>query len=116
MRKVIDPIENWPVSFERKKADSQLLYYASDLVESLMIEDREELQFAIKRAFKACTALRISVRDNFKSVIRFDGVNLLEDWKISSLASYLIIINANPLNPNVAKAQLYYIYKKMSDV
>ena len=116
MLRVFNYLEHWPVSFEREKKEAKLIYYAGDLMESLMMDDRNELQFAINRAFRVCAALGISVQENFKSVIRFDGENLHEDWKISSLACYLIIVNANPINPNVARAQLYYIHKQINHV
>jgi DNA-damage-inducible protein D len=33
------------------------------------------------------------------------------DWQLSELATYLLMINCNPLNPLVAKAQLIFMMK-----
>ena len=42
----------------------------------------------------------------------YDGESLVADWKVSSLAHYLITINCNPANEQVAKAQVYFAFSK----
>ncbi len=86
----------------------QLNYFVRDIMNNLNINDTKEIDLAVKRSFDACKILRISKNDNFKKVYRFDGQNLHIDYKISALACYLIIINCNPTNEFVARAQLHY--------
>lgn len=88
----------------RQKLD----YYASDIVErmggQITAEDFAETLF---RTFKICSALDIPINDNFKKIYRFDGESMVTDWQLSSLACYLLMLNGNPMNPSVAKVQLY---------
>ena len=88
--------------------EAKLNYFACDVMETLDIEDAEEIAVSLNRAFQACGTLNIPFNRNFKRVYRFDGESLIADWKISSLACYLIIINCNPSHESVAKAQLYF--------
>ena len=86
----------------------KLNYFVSDIMNNLNIEDLNEIQVSLNRTFAACSTLHISKHQNFKKIYRFDGKNLHIDWKISSLACYLIIINCNPTNEFVARAQLHF--------
>jgi hypothetical protein len=88
--------------------EPRLNYLASDVMKTLEIEDPNEMDSSINRAIQACEAMHISLKRNFKKVYCFDGRNLIDDWKISSLACYLIVINCNPGYERVAKAQLYF--------
>ncbi len=86
----------------------QLNYFVRDIMTNLNIDDDNEIEIAVRRTFDACKILQISKNHNFKKVFRFDGKNLHVDWKISSLACYLIIINCDPSNTLVARAQLHF--------
>lgn len=86
----------------------QLNYFVRDVMNNLNIDNILEIDLAMQRTFDACQILRISKNDNFKKVYRYDGKNLHIDYKISALACYLIIINCNPMNEFVARAQLHY--------
>lgn len=86
----------------------ELNYFVSDVMASLKIKNFEEIEMALNRTFSVCNSLQISKVQNFKKIYRFDGKNLHIDWKISSLACYLIIINCNPSNEFVARAQLHF--------
>ena len=88
--------------------EARLGYFVSDIMQTLTIEDADEIASSLNRAFRACIVLNIPFSRNFKRVYRFDGTHLIADWKISSLACYLIVINCNPANEHVAKAQLYF--------
>lgn len=88
--------------------EPRLNYFASDVMKNLEIEALEEMTSSINRAIQACEAMHIPLKRNFKKVFCFDGKNLIDDWKISGLASYLIVINCNPCYESVAKAQLYF--------
>ena len=93
--------------------ENELNFFASDILQNLNIDDKEEVNESITRVFETCNVLNISKASHFKKVYRFDGVNLISDWKISPFACYLIIINCNPKNINVAKAQLYFVANRV---
>lgn len=90
----------------------KLKYFVSDIMSDLNINDANEIEFSLNRAFAACSILNISKHLNFKKIYRFDGENLHIDWKISSLACYLIIVNCNPSNEFVALAQLHFGFNR----
>jgi hypothetical protein len=93
--------------------EARLNYLASEIMETLMINDAEEITSSLNRAFLACDSLHIPFHRNFERVFCYDGENMIEDWKISPLAYYLIIINCNPRHESVAKAQLYFATRYM---
>ena len=80
-------------------------YFASDL-SSLGIDNGQELTTAVQRAMQACRAAGLSVNRNFKKVYISKGGDIFRDWKISALARKLIILNADPSNPIIAKLQV----------
>ena len=86
----------------------KLIYYASDIMER-MGADISASDFAdtLFRTFKVCSALDIPINDNFKKIYRYDGEKMITDWQLSPLACYLLMLNGNPMNPSVAKVQLY---------
>ncbi|MDZ4809645.1 MAG: hypothetical protein SGI96_15450 [Bacteroidota bacterium] len=88
--------------------EARLNYFVSEIMNRLDIDDTDEITMSLKRAFQACDILHLPIHRNFKRVYRFDGEKMIADWKISGLACYLVIINCNPGNENVAKAQLYF--------
>lgn len=95
-------------SHRQNYIDSNLLFFVSDIMKFLNIADDAEINRSIDRAFHAYYALSIPIEINFKKVYLFDGENIISDWKISPLAVYLIIINCDPRNRNIAKAQLFF--------
>lgn len=86
----------------------RLAYYASDIMErmgeNILAADFTDTLF---RTFKVCSALEIPINDNFKKIYRYDGQQMITDWKLSPLACYLLMLNGNPQNPSVAKVQLF---------
>lgn len=93
----------------------KLNFFVSDVMNNLNINDEQEIEISMKRTFAVCNTLQISKNQNFKKIYRFDGKNLYIDWKISSLACYLIIINCNPNNEVVARAQLHFALNRVSN-
>lgn len=113
MLKLYDPWETQQYrSFRWRANDHAVHFYASDLKNQLGLLEGNDFEDALERAFKVCRTLAISIEDNFKSVYRYNSTELVPDWKLSNLACYLIIVNANPENRNVAKAQVYYAMRK----
>lgn len=116
MLKLYDPWEHIFNSLQQKEVAPELLYYASEIERSMGFS-AEELEVAIDRAFQACTTMHISIDDNFKAIFRSDDQHeMVPDWKLSSLACYLLIINANPSNSNVAKVQLFFASKNIQEI
>ncbi len=88
--------------------ETRLNYLAREVVQCLDIENEEDITLSVNRAIQACSSLHISVEHNFRKIYRFNGEYLIPDWKLSALACYLIIINSNPVNKNIARAQLFF--------
>jgi hypothetical protein len=107
MLTLYDPMSNAISSMHRYRFDAPVLrYYASDIMQQLGCDTPGEISGALNRAMKACAVIGISIEDNFKPVNRYDGERLMADWKLSSLACYLLVVNGDPCNPAVARAQL----------
>ncbi|MDX5346559.1 MAG: hypothetical protein LPK19_04880 [Hymenobacteraceae bacterium] len=86
--------------------ESNLTFYASDLIQARGCSNLEELAAAINKATQVCSCMNVPVRDNFKPVFRSGQGNLLQDWKLSPLAYYLTIINSDSSNKFVARMQV----------
>jgi hypothetical protein len=85
----------------------KLEYYASEILVRMGETTNEDYENTLFRTFKICSALDISINENFKKVYRYDGEKMITDWQLSPLACYLLMLNGNPMNPSVAKIQLY---------
>ncbi|AFD07467.1 hypothetical protein [Solitalea canadensis] len=95
-----------------QQAHPPLQYSLSELMELLEIEQPNELLEPLKRAINVCVSLHISVEDNFKKVYKYVDGEMKPDWELSPLAGYLLMINCDPSNPIIAKAQLLFILQK----
>jgi hypothetical protein len=91
--------------FRELMMDRELCYLASDLY-AFGLDDAHDLNDAIIRAISVCKAVGIPVRANFKMVFTSRDGAVYCDWKLSSLGRKLLILNANPNNPFVAKMQI----------
>ncbi len=93
----------------RARQLNNIRYYASDMMEYLGIKEEQEINSVVERALKACAAMDIPIEENFMCVYRSGGTGLIPDWKLSSLACYLVTINGDPANPKIARAQLFFV-------
>ena len=100
---------------QRRAENLKLNFFVSDIMSNLNINDAVEIEVSLNRTFAACRILHISQEQNFKKIYRYDGENLHIDWKISSLACYLVIINCNPTNEIVARAQLHFTMNRFGN-
>lgn len=82
-----------------------LQYRVSDFFD-LGMEDEDELAEAINRAIRVCKSSGVSVEENFRSIYIVGEHGILRDWMLSILARRLILLNANPSNPIVARLQI----------
>ena len=92
----------------RRTREAPLHHLASDIMCTLQITDEEEILESVDRAIHACQMLHIPVSDHFRREFLYDELGIIEDWRLSSLACYLIIINSDPRHECVARAQLYF--------
>ena len=92
----------------------RLLYYASDILTRMGDTSATDVDDTILRTMKICSALDIPIGDNFKKIYRYDGAKMTLDWRLSPLACYLLLLNGNPMNPSVAKVQLYAAFHSKS--
>ncbi|RAI99770.1 DNA-damage-inducible protein D [Chitinophaga skermanii] len=84
-----------------------LEYYASEVMEKLGYNDNALVKTALFRAMEACVALQYPVSEHFKKTFCSKDGHVSADWQMSILGCYFLIINCDPSNPNVAKAQLF---------
>lgn len=113
MLKVYDYIEEVLATDHFRQAidRANLRYYASDLMQQLGESDLHFRTEAVRHAMQVCHAAGIPLNKNFKKIYVNTGFEMELDWLMSPLASYLFLINGNPENPLVAKAQLVLLMK-----
>ena len=103
---LIDPQEGF-VTFEQLRHENGQTYWlASELMMRLGYDDMKTFYKAINRANKAMTGLGIDPFGNIQKIVNADGS---DDYKLSRFASYLVVMNADPENPQVAAAQAYFV-------
>ena len=85
----------------------ELPYYASDLMEKLGYDNTCDFESAMKRTFQILRAMEMPLNQNFHQVYKYTNGKLNPDWQVSTLASFLLTLNGNPCNLNVAKAQVF---------
>ena len=79
-------------------------YYASDIFDESLSE--EEIHQAVQRAMQVCTSLNFSINNHFKTVYKAINEEIGIDWKLSSLAAYLVLMNGDTKLQQVAHFQL----------
>ena len=84
-------------------------WWQSDLRRCLGYEPGQAFDKAVGRAIAACTALGISVQDNFKHDYQTLNDEQIADCRLSRFACLLIAMNGDPSKPQVAKAQAYLL-------
>src|SRR5690606_32721222 len=94
-------------NFESFARENGFRYWlASELAAMLGYSDMEAIRKAVNRAMTVCMTLNIQVTENFVQVSSDLDKN---DFKLSRFACYLTVMNGDPRNPKVAKAQAYFI-------
>ena len=111
MLKPYDYLEAMPESsiIPFPEGKPEFIFYSIDLMEKLDCWDISEFNKAVERAMIACNSLNIPLKENFSRVYIDNRETLYAEWRFTSLACYLVIINCNPANYNVAKAQLFFM-------
>lgn len=94
----------------RQAEESQMFWYASELMVLLGYKEMKSFQKAIDKAIKTCLTLSIPYYENFIVWQTQDEEgNPMHDYKLTRFACYLIAMNADNKKPEVAAAQLYFI-------
>lgn len=83
-------------------------WYASDFMRMLGYSSLDAFYKAINKAIGTCTALTIDVVDNFKQEKREVNGVIVNDYRLSRFACYLVAMNGDTSKPEVARAQVYF--------
>jgi hypothetical protein len=86
---------------------------STELMKALDYDDREQFNQVILAAMRVCQALDMPVRHHFKSIFISREAGIEQELKLSELACYFIVLNADPAHPAVAQAQYYFIKDKI---
>ncbi|WP_347159179.1 hypothetical protein [Pontibacter chitinilyticus] len=107
-------VEHSPIGdFINSLAESQLTYYASDLLNDKGCQSMEELSQAIRRATEVCSSMHLPLRENFKVVFRSSQGEVVQDWRLSPMAYMLMVINADSRNNLIARAQVEMVKRAL---
>lgn len=95
--------------FEDFAHNNDLTYwYARDLMNMLEYVDYKSFRKIVDKAILVIHGLEISIMDNIIQLKReIDGV-MLEDYKLTRFACYLVVMNSDIRKPMVARAQAYF--------
>lgn len=113
MLQTIDYLDEILERQHRAAAEMAPEFYASELLEALGFRPGEAYG-AIERAMRACAALHIPVELNFRRTYCCNEGGMEEDWLLSGLAGYFLVVNCDPRHPAVARAQLLLLNKRYS--
>ena len=80
-------------------------YYASELLSRLMQSDDFDFDASIRKAIAVLRLTGIPVQQHFSCIYRSDIMGTKRDWKLSELASRLIVISSEPANKEIEKIQ-----------
>lgn len=83
----------------------ELKHLASELID-FGIEKPEEIEKAVRKAIRVIKTLQMNEKSHFLPVLVCRDGQIIRDWKLSVLAQKLVILNASPDNPYVARLQL----------
>lgn len=95
--------------FEGKCKENGFTYwFASDLKDMLDYESWSSFSKAINKAMTTLNTLGIDIFDNIQSIQRIEDGKNVSDYKLSRLACYLVVMNADNKKKAVANAQVYF--------
>lgn len=102
-------IENSKMTFEDFKNENGLVYWwATDLMIMLGYPNMKSFQKVLDRATKAFVSLNIPHYDNIRAEQREVENEIIQDFKLSRFACYIIVMNGDPKKVQVAEAQNYF--------
>lgn len=83
-------------------------WFARDYMQMLGYESYSSFKKAINRAMTACMTLDIVCTNEFEQVQRDINGKLVDDFKLSRFACYLVAMNADVKKQEVAQAQAFF--------
>lgn len=102
--------------FLQSLQERKLRLYASELKSVLEIPLLSQLEEALQRAMNVCRSQQLELAEHFKPIYRCEETGVVKDWKLSPTAWYLVMLNADPVCPEVARMQLTLIRKSFQGV
>lgn len=84
-----------------------LSHRSSEVGALLGIADAGEMEYAVERAMRVCRTGHIPAELNFRRIFTCRDHDVVSEWLLSDLAMRLVILNADPVHPMVAQAQLH---------
>lgn len=105
----LDPIIE---SFINRIEELKYHHYASELLKSCLKDSDYNLDLAVRKAIAICKLTGIPVKEHFIVIYRSDATGISRDWKLSNLASGILIISSdisgNDMN-DIQRAFLEYL-------
>lgn len=95
--------------------DQKLKYTASELQEMLGYVELKQLEDAVRRAMAVFRAQHLPIEEHFKAVYCNIEHDLQRDWRLSPLAYALVLLNADPAHPEVARLQLRLLSQSLKE-
>jgi DNA-damage-inducible protein D len=89
-------------------ADAAKTWWASDLAQMLGYNDITSFAKTIRRAMGACLSANIDCSDEFSKTKRVVDGNVVDDFKLTRFACYMVVMNGDSKKPQVARAQVYF--------
>jgi hypothetical protein len=85
-------------------------YRASMLLDEAVYEDQTDLDAAIHRSFQVFLNMQVPIQEHFKQVhVHNSEGHLEDDWALSEIAFYLLLLNGDVHKSAVAEAQAYAV-------
>lgn len=102
-------------SDDREETMSYAYVHTPHVASTLLDEglyNQAALGEAMKRAIQICLYLRVPVQQHFRHIyVHGAAGHVQDDWALSDLAFYLLLLNGEAQNPDVAFAQAYAIHR-----
>ena len=85
-------------------------HIASMLIDDAVYIDDAALEAAMQRTFQVCLQLDIPIHQHFRRIyVHNASGHVHDDWALSDLAFYLLLLNGDAHHSSVASAQAYAI-------
>jgi hypothetical protein len=89
-----------------------LTHYASILLQNCLRSEKE-LEKAVQKAMTVCATAGLTPTAHFRTVFNYANHMLQRDWLVSDMGLQLIILNADPANPVVARLQIELLSRRI---
>lgn len=95
--------------FENQSRENGFTYwFASSLMIFLGYESMSSFQKAINKAMTTCNTINVPIMENFEQLQHLIDGKIVMDFKLSRVACFLIVMNADSKKKQVAQAQVYF--------